>query len=80
MTRFISSIEIGKEICDILGLDVKFTRNIVVKINADEIVTIEVTHLLQEQQAHKLVTFLKTSKFLMVEETELDVTTKDGEL
>ena len=70
MGRFIPSIEIGKEICDILGLDVKFTRDITIEIHADSIVTINVTQLLNTRQGEGLIKMLKTKKFQMVDEKE----------
>ena len=70
MTKYTPSYEIGKEICDILDLDVHFTRDIVIEIKADSIVTINVTQLLNVEQAEGIVKMLKTKKFLMVQETE----------
>ena len=56
------SVDIGKEICDILGLDSNKTKNITIEIKAEDVIMVTIQQYLQEQEYIQLKDVLKTYK------------------
>lgn len=52
-------LEIKKEICNILGLDVRFVNSITIKVVPDDIIRMNVILLLQKEQGGKLIEVIK---------------------
>jgi len=52
-------LEIKKDICDAIGLDIKFVNSITIKIVPDDIVRIDAILILEKEQGKKLVKIIK---------------------
>ena len=55
----ITGLSIGKKVCDALGLDVKRVNSIIIRIEADDYVTIEVTQLINQKELDQTIKVLK---------------------
>jgi len=59
MAHLVHSLEIGKVICDALGIDVQKTDSIVITIKPDEYVTINIQQKMKIEEEPKIISVLK---------------------
>lgn len=58
-SRAVSSIGIGKQLCEVLGLDSSKTQNIVISCKTDDVIRVHVTQYLQDHEVAPLLNLLK---------------------
>lgn len=55
----VSGLKLGKELCDVFNLDPKKVQHITINAHAKYPATVEVSYIIHEEEANKLVNILK---------------------
>ena len=60
MGSYMNGINIGQEVCNALGLKITNVKSIIISIKPDEIVSMDVTYFITNEQLNNLTEVIKT--------------------